>query len=191
MRTIIIDSHLMNRLVLKKNLEKYHPDVKIVAEASGVSDGLVLIERHKPDFVFLEVKLEGGTGFDLLDKIKNRDFEVVFITALDEYAIEAIKYGAIDYILKPYEINNLTEAIEKVKLKQSEKVRRGMVGEILYQFSTNISDNPIKLLIDNADAPPDEIADFLSELSILYRMMGGSGINFELEDVLQLKAELA
>ena len=181
----------MNRLVLKKNLEKYHPDVKIVAEASGVSDGLVLIERHKPDFVFLEVKLEGGTGFDLLDKIKNRDFEVVFITALDEYAIEAIKYGAIDYILKPYEINNLTEAIEKVKLKQSEKVRRGMVGEILYQFSTNISDNPIKLLIDNADAPPDEIADFLSELSILYRMMGGSGINFELEDVLQLKAELA
>lgn len=113
LRTIIIDDEESVRKTLGKLLNQYCPNVKILGEASGVESGAKAIKKHHPDLVLLDIKMDDGTGFDLLKKLEPVDFKIIFITAYDQFAIKAIKFSALDYILKPIDPDDLTSAIGK------------------------------------------------------------------------------
>jgi len=114
-KTIIIDDEAKARKAIANILGKFAGEVSIVAEADGVKSGLDAIQQHKPDLVLLDIRLSDGTGFDLLKQLGNVDFKVIFITAYDKFAIQAFKFTALDYILKPINPSELIFAIEKVR----------------------------------------------------------------------------
>jgi two-component system LytT family response regulator len=90
-------------------------DVVVVGEARSVASGLVQIDELEPDLIFLDIEMEDGTGFDLLRQIDRRDFKVIFVTAYDHYAVEAFRFSAIDYLLKPITSVDLYTALDKVR----------------------------------------------------------------------------
>jgi two-component system LytT family response regulator len=111
----------MPREVLRLKLQNTFPDINIVAEASNIEQGFALIQSLNPDLIFLDINMPNGNGFKLLDKFSNPNFEIIFITAYQEYALEAFKNNAIGYIVKPIKnaelIKVVTNAIDKIKLK--------------------------------------------------------------------------
>ena len=115
MRIVIIDDEINCRIVLRDRIAKLNSSCKIVGEASGVESGISLIEQEKPDLVFLDIQMNDGTGFDLLNKLDDLEFELIFTTAFDQYAIKAFKYAATDYLLKPVDKNELSASIERIR----------------------------------------------------------------------------
>ena len=131
-RSIIIDDEENNRQMIGDLLIKYCPEIEVVGEADGVELGVLMVQKHHPDLIFLDIKMDDGDGFDLLEKLGNIDFKVIFITAYEEYAIKAFKFSAIDYLLKPVDPDDLVIAIEKAKTQ--------ILKDLKYQFST-LTDN--------------------------------------------------
>lgn len=131
MRVLLVDDEAPNRENLQELLKQYCPDVTVVAEGDSVATGLSLIRRHAPELVLLDIRMQDGTGFDLLQQLEQVDFEVIFITAYDQYGIQAIKYAALDYLLKPVDISELQEAINKAKTKVSEKQKNERMEYLL------------------------------------------------------------
>ena len=115
LRTIIIDDEAHVRESMAEMLKIHCPDVKVVGQAEGVKTGVKSILRHHPDLILLDIKMKDGTGFDLLEQIENIDFKIIFITAYDQFAIKAIKFSALDYLLKPIDSVELQEAINKAE----------------------------------------------------------------------------
>jgi two-component system LytT family response regulator len=115
LRTIIIDDEQSVRKTLEKLLGLYCPQVRLVDEAEGVDSGVKAIKKHHPDLVLLDIKMDDGTGFDLLKQLEPVDFKVIFITAYDQYAVKAIKFSALDYLLKPVDPGDLAEAVKKAE----------------------------------------------------------------------------
>lgn len=113
LRTIIIDDEAHMRESLSEMLMMECPLTRIVAQADGVETGLKAIQQEHPDLVLLDIKMKDGTGFDLLTQCENIDFKIIFITAFDEYAIKAIKFSALDYLLKPVDPEDLKNAVDK------------------------------------------------------------------------------
>src|SRR6185295_13168942 len=109
---IIIEDELNARLLLKRYSEKYC-EIKVVGEAESVNDGAQLILEKKPDMIFLDISLPGQNGFELIRLLQPISFEVIFVTAFDQYAIQAIKMSAVDYLLKPIDISELRIAVQK------------------------------------------------------------------------------
>ncbi len=116
-RAIIVDDNKSSRDTLNNYILKYCKDVKIETQAEGVNSGLESIYKCHPDLIFLDVEMKDGTGFDLLKQIKKIDFKIIFVTGFEKYAVMAFKYSASDYLLKPVNINELVEAVEKVKVE--------------------------------------------------------------------------
>ena len=114
-RTYIIDDEEDARNMLRAFISNYCPQVEIIGEADGVTNGYRKLMTEQPDLVFLDIQMDDGTGFDLLEKIKRPSFAVIFTTAFDEYAIKAFKYSAIDSLLKPIDPDELIEAVSKIK----------------------------------------------------------------------------
>lgn len=115
LRTLIIDDEPPVRDTLLKLLQKTCPQVKVVGEASSVASGIRAIREKSPDLVLLDIKMEDGTGFDLLNYFKNINFKIIFITAFQEYAIRAFGFSTIDYILKPVNPEKLAEAVKRAE----------------------------------------------------------------------------
>jgi two-component system LytT family response regulator len=115
LKTIIIDDEISGRNILKNFVSKYCPEkIEIIAEADSVKTGINQITIHNPDLVLLDVQMQDGTGFDLLELLPNISFKVIFITSYDKFAIRAFKYSAIDYILKPVDPDLLVAAINRI-----------------------------------------------------------------------------
>ncbi len=114
-RTIIIDDEANARDAIKAILSYNFPEIEIVGEADGVFEGLKIIRELSPDLVFLDIRMGDGTGIDLLQRLNEINFSLIFLTAYDEYALKAFKYSATDYLIKPIDIDDLTSAIEKVR----------------------------------------------------------------------------
>ena len=124
MRALIIDDEINNCLNLKNILADYCPEVEVLGMGHSAVEGLELIQKHEPDLLFLDVEMPGGSGFDLLEKLPQTNFNVIFVTAYNEYAIKALRLSAIDYLLKPVNILDLKAAVaraQKQKLNE-EKV---------------------------------------------------------------------
>ena len=120
---VIIDDELGGRENLRDLLKENFEDVRIAALADSPAEGLRAIRSFDPDLVFLDIEMPGENGFEMLKKIDNIDFEVIFVTAYDHYAIQAIQFSALDYLLKPVGIENLRPAMERAVKKISEGKR--------------------------------------------------------------------
>jgi len=124
MRAVIIDDERRARNYLRGILEDQFKKIDIVGEADGVEAGLQLIKDKIPELVFLDVQMQDGTGFDLLAKINRSKVHIIFISAYDRFAITAIKFSAVDFLLKPVEISDLSMALDKVqKTKLTDEVQ--------------------------------------------------------------------
>jgi|WetSurMetagenome_2_1015567.scaffolds.fasta_scaffold02129_7 two-component system, LytTR family, response regulator len=121
LKTIIIDDEHDAVDFISSIITEYCPSLEVAGRAHNVNEGVAAIREIKPDLVFLDVEMPNGTGFDLLTHFPDKEFEVVFITAFNHYAIKAIKFSAVDYILKPININEFIEAVARVTKKKSEK----------------------------------------------------------------------
>ena len=110
----IVDDVAQARATLKEDLAAYCPDIEIIGEADGVVTGSKLLNKIKPDMVFLDIQLQDGTGFDILEILGDISFQVIFTTASDEFAIKAFKFSAVDYLLKPVDPDELILAVQKV-----------------------------------------------------------------------------
>jgi two-component system LytT family response regulator len=119
-KAIIIEDESQSRDILRQYIAKYCESVKLVGEAVNINEGEALIESARPQLVFLDIEMPFGSGFDLLERLPEVNFEVVFITAYSEYAIQALNISAAYYILKPIAIDDLVAAVEKVKAKLKE-----------------------------------------------------------------------
>jgi two-component system LytT family response regulator len=105
-----------------------------------VAEGVQAIAQHQPDVVFLDIQMQRETGFDLLTKLNSIDFEVIFTTAHSEYAIKAFKFSAIDYLLKPIDIEDLQNALAKVEHKQNQN-SAGRLEHLIQNLRTNTPEN--------------------------------------------------
>lgn len=113
-RAVLIDDESKNISILEKMLEQFCPEVEVVGTASDSRLGAAIIKQEKPDLVFLDIEMPYGNAFDLLDSLKPLDFEVIFVTAFDNYMLKAFKYSALDYLLKPVDIAELKAAVDNV-----------------------------------------------------------------------------
>ncbi len=133
LRTIIIDDEAHMRQTLEKMVSQFCPNLKLVATAEGVESGVKAIRSYNPDLILLDIKMNDGTGFDLLKELEPVDFKVIFITAYDQYALKAIKFSAIDYLLKPVDPDELSAAAKKADniVQQDFNIQLDALGENL------------------------------------------------------------
>ena len=121
MLSVIIDDEPKNIRILKNLLENYCPGITIAGEAGNAETAYQVIKKTEPEIVFLDIEMPGANAFDLLDKLMPINFEVIFITAFDNYSLKAFKYAALDYLLKPVNIEELQAAVNKAVAKTQHK----------------------------------------------------------------------
>ncbi|SMC98372.1 LytR/AlgR family response regulator transcription factor [Pedobacter nyackensis] len=142
MRAILIDDEISNLENLRTLLEKHCPQVTIMATAQNVSDAVDAIEKYLPHLVFLDIQMGEQTGFDVLKLLPMRNFEVIFVTAYDQYGIKAVKFAALDYLLKPIDIEELINAVNKAQYKLATQIQTSQLDFLLQQLKkpeTNVS----------------------------------------------------
>ena len=131
MTAIIIDDESKGRLALRQKLKSYCPNVHIVAEAVNGIEALAVIEKHDPQLIFLDIEMPKMNGFEMLNNIKEKNFQIIFTTAYDQYAIKAIKYAAFDYLLKPVDIEELKTAVSRAGNTETQQTKKQI--ELLQQ----------------------------------------------------------
>ena len=119
LKAIIVEDELASREILAGYIKKYTPDVEVVALVENIEDGIKAVEKHNPDIVFLDIEMPYGNGFDLLEKVKDVNFETVFVTAYANYAIKALNSSASYYLLKPIDIDELEDVVDILRVNSS------------------------------------------------------------------------
>jgi two-component system, LytTR family, response regulator len=119
LRAIIIDDEPSGILTLEIEIQKHCPGIKIIATTTSASQGIDIIEDYKPEIVFLDINMPEMNGFDLVKELNYRDFYLVFTTAHDEYAMQAIKHHAFDYLLKPIDRQELKKCVNEIILENT------------------------------------------------------------------------
>lgn len=134
-RAIAIDDEANSLSILQLLIEKYCPNINLIATTTTPKEGVAIINQAQPDLVFLDISMPGMDGFELLELVDYQEFEVIFITAHDDYALQAFQVGAIHYLLKPIDHSELITAINRVqnKLKQHQVVD---VNQLLQKLAT-------------------------------------------------------
>lgn len=142
-RAIIIDDERSSQITLENMVTEFCENVKIIATASAVLEGVEVINKEKPDLVFLDIEMPVHNGFSLFDHFPAPSFNVIFTTAFQKYAIKAFRFSAIDYLLKPINLEDLQTAIEKV----SSKKEMASTKEKLQTLKANLNNNCNKLAL--------------------------------------------
>ncbi|MBP8067637.1 MAG: response regulator transcription factor [Pedobacter sp.] len=135
MRAILIDDEISNLENLRTLLEKHCPQVTVMATAQNVNAGVNAIEKYSPNVVFLDIQMGEQTGFDVLKLLPKRNFEVIFVTAYDQYGIQAVKFAALDYLLKPIDIDELINAVINAENKLSTQIQNLQLDFLMQQLS--------------------------------------------------------
>jgi two-component system LytT family response regulator len=115
LRAILIDDEQRTITALRLLIAKYLVDLRVVGSSTSASEGIDLIEDYKPEVVFLDINMPEMSGFEVLEKLQWKDFKLVFVTAHQEFAIEALKKNAVDYLLKPVDHNDLISTVQRIK----------------------------------------------------------------------------
>lgn len=160
MRVVLIDDEISNLENLRTLLEKHCPQVTIIATAQSVSDGVDAIEKYVPDLVFLDIQMGDKTGFDILKLLPTRNFEVVFVTAYDQYGIKAVKFAALDYLLKPIDIEELMSAVTKAEHKLARQIQTSQLDFLMQQLKkpeTKVSNIALPMQSEIRYVPLSEI----------------------------------
>ncbi len=137
LRAIIIDDEASSRNALRQKLVNHCPEVNVIAECENGEQGITSIETNNPDIIFLDVEMPRMNGFTMLQQLNEHDFEIIFITAYDHYAIKAIRFSALDYLMKPVEINDLKTAVEKADLKRKKQSGNRSLETLLHNLANN------------------------------------------------------
>ena len=117
LKALLVDDEANGLQALKKMIELHCPQVEVIATCSSADSARQKIKEMDPDVVFLDIQMPGKTGLDLLSEIEEKRFEVVFVTAYNEYMLQALQYSAADYLLKPVDEDRLIEAVQRVEKK--------------------------------------------------------------------------
>lgn len=128
---VIIDDVASARTNLKADLEAYCPQIEVIGEAEGVVSGAKVIRQLQPEVVFLDIQMQDGSGFDLLEVLGNIDFQLIFTTASDAHAIKAFRFSAIDYLLKPIDPDELVEAVAKLQATPKAPQQQARIDALL------------------------------------------------------------
>lgn len=126
---IVVDDEVKNRELLAKMISQFCHNVNVVGQAESVDVAISLIDEFEPDLVFLDIEMPDKNGFALLEHYENPKFQVIFTTAHAEYAIKAIKFAALDYLLKPVNLNELKIAVEKAAIEAERPERDRMLSD--------------------------------------------------------------
>ncbi|MFI5172535.1 MAG: LytR/AlgR family response regulator transcription factor [Chitinophagales bacterium] len=146
MKAVIIDDEINNSEVIITLLQRHCPHVEIVATANNGRSGYEMIELHKPDVVFLDIEMPGMDGFQMLEKFETVPFEVIFTTAYEQYAVRAIKFNALDYLLKPISPKELKESVAKAEERIKNKPSPDQMKVLLDHVHAHKENKPINLL---------------------------------------------
>ncbi len=157
LKAIIVDDESGARAILQNFLETYCQDVEVVALCASVPEAVIAINSHEPDLVFLDIEMPEFNGFELIKFFKEITFDIVFVTAYSEYALRAFEISALDYLLKPVEIEALQAAVEKAKarkekdqlLKQLHLLNDVMRGEEFKRIAVPMSDGTLFIEVDD------------------------------------------
>jgi two-component system LytT family response regulator len=141
-RSIIIDDEAHNIGNTRTLLQNFCPQVQVVATAASADEGIAAIHTHRPDLIFLDIQMPERTGFDLLKAFPKIDFEIIFITAFDQYGIQAIKFSALDYLLKPIDHEELKKAVEKAIDTLTAKRKNHSIDNLLEYIKKGNRDLP-------------------------------------------------
>lgn len=128
---VIIDDEINNIDNLEGLLKKYCPQVQVTGTAMNADEGITLIKKLQPKLIFLDIQMPGKNGFDMLSDLPDHNFEIILITAHDQYGIKAIKFSAVDYLLKPLDIEELKRAIQKAAQRIKEKMQNHELENLL------------------------------------------------------------
>lgn len=163
---VIVEDEAVSYEIIKRMIQNHILEVEILGHAASCKDGIKLIKEVKPDLVFLDIQMEDGTGFTLLEAFNNVDFQVVFVTSYNQYVINAIKCSALDYILKPISLPDLKAAIRKYQSLEY-KVNNKIQHSTLIQNIKSEKKVPRKIIIPSDDeyllVSPNDIVRFYSE----------------------------
>jgi len=170
MKSIIIDDEPKARLALRLSLQNFCPNIQIIGEADGVESGWQVIKEKKPQLVFLDIRINGGLGFELLDKFDKPTFKVIFITAYNEFALKAFRYNALDYLLKPIDPDELIEAVKKIS--------QDKISDILTEQINNLLEVSQKKIFDKIALTTSEGTNFLKLKNIVKLVSDGSYTTF-------------
>ena len=136
-KAVIIEDEKKSAEALVQLLQKNCPDIVLLGKAENVKEGIDLVSKLQPELIFLDVMMPDGTGFDVLEKLSNLKFDVIFTTATDKFAVKAIKYSALDYLLKPIASEELMMAVKKVV----DRVKQVSNEENLRSLLENVKQN--------------------------------------------------
>jgi two-component system LytT family response regulator len=138
-RAICIDDEQLARESIIDLIKLSQLEIEVVAQADGVQSGIEVIEKYKPELVFLDIQLIDGSGFDLLKRLKKIDFKLIFSTAYEEFAIRAFKFSAIDYLLKPLNPEDFIHAVKKVEVLQQKELKQKHLEVLLSHLDSQDS----------------------------------------------------
>ncbi len=144
---VLIDDETQARNALKYELREHFPDIKVLGEASSVQTGIELLKKVGPDIIFLDIRLTDGLGFDILKVLEHSNAKVIFTTAYSQYALQAIKFSALDYLLKPIGGEDLKAAIDKAQSSNADN-RRSFEA---YLNNANVEVSKKKIAINTSD----------------------------------------
>lgn len=146
-KTIIVDDEFVSRNVLKKLLDIHCSEIEVISECTNAEEAKAEIVRLQPQLVFLDICMPGKSGLDMLKEIADITFSIIFVTAFHEYTIQAIRFSAIDYLLKPVDRNELMEAVERVKMKIANSEDHSPVETFLHNIQSAQSQQEMQLCI--------------------------------------------
>ena len=150
MNVAIIDDEPKARAILRTLVNQYKSDLNIVGEAGDVESGLELIRAHDPEVVLLDIRMPDGTGFDLVEQLGDNIPHIIFVTAYDQYALQAFRLSAVDYILKPVIPSDLVKALDKAAEMAEEETLDLRLKAALENFKG--SNSPGKLVLKTAES---------------------------------------
>lgn len=176
MKILLVDNEAEIRAVLKEMVQAWAKEQHLIEEADGVAAGIATINSFQPNVVLLDVEMDDGTGFDLLKQISNPAFQLIFTTAHNQYAIQAIKFSAIDYLLKPVDPSDLNIALQKA----ADNINQGSLQNqlnVLMQQLAGKNEPPRQIVLKDIDK-----TYFVSMNDILYCEAEGSYTKFYLSN---------
>ena len=175
MKAIIIDDEDRARRTTISLIKNLSEDIHIAGEAASVHEGVALIHSTQPDLIFLDIQMRDGTGFDLLDKVKPIESNIIFTTAYDEFALKAFRYNALDYLLKPIDPDQLKKTIAKIREQEQDSDE---LGKQIDQLFKSLRSDQVKTLA----LPSQQGIDYIHLTEIIYLNASGNYTTFYLSD---------
>ena len=176
-RTILVDDEPRGLFTLNKMLQEYCPEVKVIAECEDAATAKSKIELLDPQLVFLDISLAGKNSFDMLEELEKINFEIIFVTAFNQYTLKAFQYSAVDYLVKPIDEELLVDAVRRAEKRIAVNIVQSNISTLLSNLNKTKSGEKLKLCI-----PSLKGFQVVELKEILYCEAAGSYTNFYFSD---------